>query len=455
LRAQKNRRKQLWKRRNISSVGVIGAGLAGCEAAIVLARSGVSVTLYEMRPEKPTRAHATGLPAELVCSNSLKSQELPSAQALLKAELDILKSPLLDCARTAAVRAGSALAVDRLAFSTAVLAEIKKNPLIDVQIKELDGPPPGHDGIILATGPLSSDAITGWLTSAFPSSSCYFYDAIAPIVAAGSLDAAQIFFGNRWKPELDDYCNCPFTEEEYRRFYEALIAATTTPARDFEEERFFEACLPIEVIAHRGYQAMAFGPLKPVGFRDPETGRMPFAVLQLRRENSAGESYSMVACQTRLTIGEQQRVFRMIPGLENAEFLRLGSCHRNTYIDSPSLLAPDLSFKALPGIFCAGQLCGNEGYVESIATGHCAALFAQDKIRGYRLEPIPDTTALGSLVKYVTSSETKPFTPSSFHFGLLPGFGPQTRKKIPKKQKHELLCKRALEDLKNWARQPG
>jgi len=404
-----------------------------------------------MRPTKTTPAHATALPAELVCSNSLKSQELPSAQALLKAELDLLGSPLLSCARSASVRAGSALAVDRKRFSEAVATAVRENRLISFVTQEIVEPPVGHDAVVIATGPLSSDSITAWMTKTFSGESCFFYDAIAPIIAAESIDMATAFFGNRWKPESDDYCNCPFTEEEYRRFYEGLVSAQKTPSRDFERERFFEACLPIEVIAQRGYQAMSFGPLKPIGFRNPATGRMPYAVLQLRRETEGGESLSMVACQTRLTIGEQMRVFRLIPGLQNAEFLRYGSCHRNTYLDSPSLLSSDLSFRSYPSLYCSGQLCGNEGYVESIATGHCASLSILKKLMGKSLEPLPPTTALGSLVKYVTGSENRPFTPTGFHFGLLPPLESQGRKRIPKKQKHEMLCARALDDLKRWA----
>ncbi len=446
-KAQWKPRNRLSKRLEIESIGIIGAGLAGCEAALVLAKKDMRVVLYEMRPEKSTPAHTTDLPAELVCSNSFKSNELPAAQALLKAELDLLGSPLLACARFASVRAGSALAVDRKEFSAAVLNEIRKTPLISVAIGEVDRPPGDHQAFIVATGPLSSDAITGWIAQTFSASSCYFYDAIAPIVSADSIDGNRLFFGNRWKPDTDDYCNCPFTEEEYKRFYEALVTAQKTPPRGFEEERFFEACLPIEVIAGRGYRAMSFGPLKPVGFRDPRTGRMPYAVLQLRRENGEGTCYGMVACQTRLTISEQKRVFRMVPGLENAEFQRFGSCHRNTYIDSPALLSQDLSFKAMPLVFCAGQLCGNEGYVESIATGHCAALFALKKVRSKPVEPIPSTTAIGSLVRHITGSERKPFTPTSFHFGLLPSL----EGKIPKRQKHDLLCRRALDDFKKWA----
>jgi methylenetetrahydrofolate--tRNA-(uracil-5-)-methyltransferase len=408
-----------------------------------------------MRPATTTPAHKTGLPAELVCSNSLKSQELPSAQGLLKAELDLLASPLLSCARSASVKAGSALAVDRTLFSEAVAAALRANPCISLVTQEIKEPPAGHDALIIATGPLSSDSITQWLKKTFRTDSCYFYDAIAPIVSAESIDMTRAFFGSRWKPESDDYCNCPFTEEEYKQFYEALVSAQKTRSRDFEEERFFEACLPIEVIAERGYLAMSFGPLKPIGFRNPATGRMPFAVLQLRRENESGASLSMVACQTRLTMAEQSRVFRLIPGLQNAEFLRHGSCHRNTYIDSPLLLSPDLSFSSRPSVHCCGQLCGNEGYVESIATGHCAALNILKKLRGEPVEPMPATTALGSLVGYVTGSQNRPYTPTGFHFGLLPSLAQAVRKKVPKKEKHGLLCARALDDLRIWMGSPA
>ena len=433
------------------SVGVIGAGLAGCEAALVLAKNGISVTLYEMRPHTTTPAHATALPAELVCSNSLKSQELPAAQALLKAELDLWSSPLLQCARLCSVRAGSALAVDRRAFSFEVLKRIGSHENIVMKPGEIGEPPRSHDAIIIATGPLTSEAMVSWLTTTFSTQSCYFYDAIAPVIAADSIDMDKAFFANRWEENSDDYCNCPFTEQQYKCFFDALASAQTTPARDFEQEHFFEACLPIEIIAKRGYEAMAFGPMKPIGLFNPHgTQKHAFAVLQLRRENSNGDSFSMVAFQTRLTIGEQKRVFRLIPGLESAEFVRYGSCHRNTYLDSPTLLSPDLSFMKMPHVFCAGQLCGNEGYVESIATGHYAALCAIDKVTNAKTAPLPQTSAIGSLIHYVVSSDKKPFSPSSFHFGLLPALDPGLRRKIPKKQKHEMFCTRAIADMKQW-----
>ena len=436
------------------SVGIIGAGLAGCEAALALAGRGVDVTLYEMRPAVNTTAHTSALPAELVCSNSFKSQELPAALALLKEELALLNSPLLSCAKKSSIPAGKALAVDRRAFSENVLNELHARPGIIMKTGEIRQPPPGHDFVILATGPLTSAPLAEWLKKTFSAASLYFYDAIAPIVSRESLDLQKTFFGSRWRPGENDYCNCPFTREEYERFYDALVSAETIPLHAGEEELFFEACLPLEIIAGRGQLAMAYGPLKPVGFADPRTGKRPFALCQLRREDAAGNSFSLVACQTRLTQAEQKRVFRMIPGLEGAEFLRFGSCHRNTYMDSPKLLSQDLSFKSMPSLYLAGQLCGNEGYVESIATGHLAALFAFAKVHKKTIGCPPETTAVGSLVRYVTGSQSKPFAPTGFHFGLLPGLTANSRR-LPKKEKQMLLCNRALEDLKGWIRMAG
>ena len=436
------------------SVGIIGAGLAGCEAALELSGRGVDVTLYEMRPAVNTPAHTTSLPAELVCSNSFKSQELPAAMALLKEELALLNSLLLSCAKKTSIPGGKALAVDRRVFSETVLNELHARPGITMKIGEISQPPAGHDFVILATGPLTSAPMAEWLKKTFSAASLYFYDAIAPIVSRESLDLQKAFFGSRWRPGENDYCNCPFTREEYERFYNALVSAETAPMHAGEEERFFEACLPLEIIAGRGPLAMAYGPLKPVGFADPRTGKRPFALCQLRREDAAGNSFSLVACQTRLTQAEQKRVFRMVPGLEAAEFLRFGSCHRNTYMDSPKLLSHDLSFKSMPSLFLAGQLCGNEGYVESIATGHLAALFVLAKIQKNNIEYPPETTALGSLVRYVTGSQLRPFAPTGFHFGLLPVL-PGNSRKLPKKERQMLLCNRALEDLKGWINMAG
>ena len=434
---------------NSPFVEIIGAGLAGCEAALVLSRSGIGVELVEMRPEKTTPAHTTGLPAELVCSNSLKSQELPSNQALLKQELHILDSPLLRCATESSVPAGKALAVDRLQFSRKIQDALESRPNIRIQRREAFQPG-GAPYSIIAAGPLASEALVNWLTSTFPSDALHFYDAIAPIVSLDSIDTDIAFFASRRHPESPDYLNCPFTEEEYGRFYDALIIADRAASRDFEQAAYFEACLPLEVIAKRGKQSLAFGPLKPVGFIDPRTGKRPYAVCQLRRETRDGDGFGMVACQTRLIIAGQNQVFRLIPGLGNARFLRWGSCHRNTYMDSPRLLAADLSFKGRPEIFLAGQLCGNEGYVESITTGHLAALFVLDRIQDKAASPPPVTTACGGLLRHVIASEIRPFTPSNFHFGLLPFLEETLGKKIGKAQKHELLCKRAIDDFKQW-----
>jgi methylenetetrahydrofolate--tRNA-(uracil-5-)-methyltransferase len=434
----------------MSKVAIIGAGLAGCEAALVLARHGISVSLFEARPHKMTPAHSTDFPAELVCSNSFKSQELPSGHGQLKAELTMLASPLLVAARKNAVPAGSALAVDRDNFSQSVAECISAEPLITFIRQEVIKPPEDHDLCIITAGPLASEGLCNWLTSEFSSVSLNFYDAIAPIIAADSIDRSIAFFASRWKTGEGDYLNCPFSEEEYRTFFDALTEADKVVARNFENEKFFEACLPVEEIASRGYQALTFGPLRPIGIDDPRTGRWPYALCQLRKENLAGESFNMVGFQTRLTIPEQKRIFRMIPGLANAEFLRFGSIHRNTFMDSPRLLAGDLSFKSKPDLFLAGQLCGNEGYTESIATGHLAALFASMRLRGTPLCPPPEVTALGALLNHVTSSPVEPFSPSNVHFGLFPSLDQGNRKRIGKKEKKELLCKRAGSALEEW-----
>jgi methylenetetrahydrofolate--tRNA-(uracil-5-)-methyltransferase len=433
-----------------NSVAVIGAGIAGAEAALVLARQGIAVDLFEMRPDRMTPAHSTALPAELICSNSLKSQTLPGAHGLLKEELSILGSPLLALARAHAVPAGSALAVDRLKFSNAVLEKISATHGITFIRKELSSPPEGYAACIIAAGPLVSDALALWLQQEFSAASLNFYDAIAPIVSFDSVDMTIAFFASRNEEGSGDYLNCPFTEEEYRIFLAALREADRTVARSFENARFFEACLPVEVMAERGDLALAYGPLKPIGITDPKTGRWPFAVCQLRRETESGESYNMVGFQTRLTIPEQRRVFRLIPGLANAEFLRHGSIHRNTYLDSPRLLSADLSFKVRPDLFLAGQLCGNEGYTESIATGHLAALFLGARLRSINLPAPPRETALGSMLNHVTASKEPSFTPSNIHFGLLPPM-PDNSKRIRKRANREMMCERALASMREWA----
>jgi methylenetetrahydrofolate--tRNA-(uracil-5-)-methyltransferase len=432
------------------SVAVIGAGLAGAEAALVSARSGAAVDLFEMRPLRMTPAHTTGLPAELVCSNSFKSRKLNSAHGVLKKELEVLQSPLMQAAQRTAVAAGSALAVDRRRFSEIVADSIRTCPRIKFIRKEIAALPEGYGAVIIAAGPLVSEPLTQWLTSLTSASSLHFYDAIAPIVSFDSVNLSAAFFAGRHEGEGDDYLNCPFSEGEYRLFYDALRQADRTAARSFEDERYFEACLPIEVMAERGYRALAFGPLKPVGLVDPRTRLRPFAVCQLRRENEGGTSYNMVGFQTRMTVPAQKIVFRMIPGLENAEFLRFGSIHRNTYLDSPRLLAPDLSFRSMPAVFLAGQLCGSEGYTESVATGHLAALFAAAKAGGKTITPPPRESALGSLLHHVIASPVIPFMPSNVHFGLFPPL-PDNAGRIRKKLSRDLLAERAIAHVTAWA----
>lgn len=430
---------------------VIGAGLAGSEAALVLAGNGIEVDLFEMRPLRMTPAHQTDLPAELVCSNSFKSSKPANAHGVLKEELRELCSPLLEVARASTVAAGSALAVDREKFSRAVADRIGCDSRITFIRREIAEPPPGYPVCIVAAGPLASDALTQWLGTACSASALHFYDAIAPIVSFDSVDLTTAFFASRHEKDGGDYLNCPFTEKDYYAFLGALREADRVTARLFEEERFFEACLPVEVLAQRGDLALAFGPLKPIGLIDPRTNRRPFAVCQLRRENEAGESYNMVGFQTRLTIPEQRSVFAMIPGLGRAEFLRYGSIHRNTYLDSPRLLASDLSFRFRSSLFLAGQLCGSEGYTESIATGHAAALFAAARLKDEGIAPLPRETALGALVHHVTGSRTVPFTPSNIHFGLFPALA-DNAKRIRKRANRELLYERAIEKLREWRR---
>ncbi|MFP4013960.1 MAG: methylenetetrahydrofolate--tRNA-(uracil(54)-C(5))-methyltransferase (FADH(2)-oxidizing) TrmFO [Chitinispirillaceae bacterium] len=438
------------------SVSIIGAGLAGSEAALTLARFGIRVKLYEARPLWSSPAHLTSMPAELVCSNSFKARDIPSAHGLLKAELRLLNSPLIDAAEETSVPAGGALAVDRNLFSHKVLELIEKEPLIELLRAECDSPPRDSPLCIVAAGPLASQKLVSWMSREFASVNLHFYDAIAPIIDTDSIDMSVAFHASRRESGVGDYINCPFTEEEYKAFYDALREADRTVARSFEHAKFFEACLPIEVMAQRGYNCLAFGPLRPIGLTDPRTGRRPFAVCQLRKENVSGESYNMVGFQTRLTIPEQQRVFRMIPGLADAKFLRFGSIHRNTYLDSPKLLNADLSFRKYPHIFLAGQICGNEGYTESVATGHMAALFAAARLGASEVAPVPRETALGALLRHVTSSEEEPFTPTNVHFGLIPPLDSgKIRKREGKKRKKELLCERALEKFEEWLREVG
>lgn len=403
-----------------------------------------------MRPHVMTPAHKTDLPAELVCSNSLKSDQLPTAHGLLKAELSLLRSPLLTVAQNTRVPAGTALAVDREMFSQQVQKLLHDESNITLINEEISSPPPEHTYCIIAAGPLASDSLSQWLMKAFSKESLYFYDAIAPIIAAESIDMEKAFYASRWDKGGADYCNCPFTKEEYTRFYQELTTAEVVKTRDFENEKYFEACLPVEVVAGRGFDALAYGSLRPVGLFNPGTGKRSYAVCQLRKENIDAISLNMVGFQTRMTIGEQKRVFRMIPGLEQADFLRYGSIHRNTYLNSPSLLTRKLSFKSNDKLFLAGQLCGSEGYSESIATGHLAALSVYASINKLDSDYIPDTTACGSLLNHVIMSDEKTFSPSNINYGL---FVPLTQfggKKIRKREKQERLSERAICDMKSW-----
>lgn len=396
-------------------VTVIGAGLAGCEAALQSARFGVPVRLYEMRPHTKTPAHQTGDVAELVCSNSLKSEEVENAHGLLKAELNTYGSLLLKCAENARVPGGKALVVDRKIFSLAIEKELDRAgvQLIREEIKKIP------DGItIIATGPLTSPAMAEALITLLGARRLFFYDAIAPIVAAESLDMEKLFSGSRYG-KGDDYLNSPLTEQEYNLLVNELARAETYPGHPFENIPFFEGCLPVEELAKRDRLALAFGPLKPVGLIDPRQGIMPFAVLQLRRENREGTMFNLVGFQTRLKRPEQERVLRLIPGLKNARFLRFGSIHRNTFLNSPEILLPTLQTRLRPDLFIAGQLCGVEGYVESIATGLLAGINAARLALNKPPITLSPATILGALVKYITTPNEN-FQPMNANFGLLP-----------------------------------
>jgi len=432
-------------------IAIVGAGLAGSEAALVIARSGASVDLFEMRPNVFTPAHKTDKPAELVCSNSLKSDELPCAHAILKYELMLMKSPLLSIAYKTRVAAASAVAVDRELFSDAVASEIKSFPNITYTIHECDKPPlDGYDFTIIATGPLTSEPMAQYLVSNLGAQRFNFYDAIAPIISADSVDMSVAFFADRWNKGGGDYLNCPFEKEQYAKFYDALISADCVKARDFEDARFFEACLPIEVAARRGRDALRFSMMKPVGIVNPENGKQYFAVCQLRKENAGASAFNMVGFQTRMTVSQQKAVFGLIPGLENAEFLRFGSIHRNSYIDSPNILSADLSLKNSPRLFIAGQLCGNEGYTESIATGHFAALAVLSKMKdGAPIEIPSGKTAIGALLKHVTRS-TQKFVPSNINFSLFDEVEPDV--KLKRENRKEYFRRRAQDEFEIYAK---
>ncbi|MFB3813556.1 MAG: methylenetetrahydrofolate--tRNA-(uracil(54)-C(5))-methyltransferase (FADH(2)-oxidizing) TrmFO [Terriglobales bacterium] len=442
------------------TVKVIGAGLAGSEAAWQCARRGVAVDLYEMRPVRSTPAHQSDRFAELVCSNSLKSDTENTAPWLLKEEMRRAGSLLMECARRAAVPAGHALAVDREVFSAAVTEALAREPLVTVRREEVTRLDEHEGTTIVATGPLTSDALSREIARLAPVSAqnrganlgyppphLYFYDSISPIVEADSIDMSRVYLAARYDKGTADYINCPMTKEEYDRFYDALVAAESVEQREWEKLNYFEGCLPIEEIARRGRDTLRFGPMKPVGLRDPRTGRQPWAVVQLRQENLRADSYNMVGFQNHLKYGEQQRVFRLVPGLENARFLRYGQIHRNTYINSPALLRATLQMKAYPQVLFAGQISGVEGYVESIATGLMAGIHAAALAQGQ--EPIvpPRASAFGSLVHYITHADARNFQPANITFDLLP---PLEIRVCDRKERHRRQCERALGKFAGW-----
>ncbi len=419
--------------------------MAGCEAAWQIARAGVPVLLYEMKPGKYSPAHESPLFAELICSNSLKAMRVESAAGLLKEEMRRFGSLLMECADRSAVPAGGALAVDRGEFSRLATEQIRAHPLITVVSEEVCSLP--EKGItVVATGPLTSDALARDI-SALCGGCLSFYDAAAPIVTAESVDMGLAFTASRYdKGEDDDYINCPMNKEEYERFYEALLAAERAPVHDFDmrDPKVYEACMPVEVMAQRGKDTLRFGPLKPVGLRDPRTGRRPWAVVQLRKENRAGSLYNLVGFQTNLKFGEQKRVFGLIPALHSADFMRYGVMHRNTFLDSPRLLNAGYQMRKNPELFFAGQITGVEGYMESASSGILAGLNAVRRLRGENPLFLPGVTMMGALAGYISDETVKRFQPMGANFGVLPPIKPHIR---DKKERYAALSRRALEQL--------
>ncbi len=427
-------------------VKIIGGGLAGSEAAWQLLRRGIPVRLYEMRPLKMTAAHKTGLLGELVCSNSLRSADILSAPGLLKEELRLAGSLIMEAALESRVPAGSAMAVDRQLFAEYITERLGSHPLFELVHEEI-GEIPDDGIVIVSTGPLTSRAFSEALKGILEGEYLYFYDAIAPIVDADGIDYSIVFRASRYGKGGDDYLNCPMNEEEYNRFYDALISADRVRAREFEDEKFFEGCMPIEVMAERGRDTLRYGPMKPVGLRDPRTGKEPHAVVQLRLENRQGSSYNMVGFQTRLKWPEQDRVFRLIPGLRDVEFLRYGSIHRNTFINGPRFLSETLSLKNNPDLYIGGQLTGVEGYIESTATGLLAGINIWRRLTGRPPAIPPKETAHGGLLRHVTSSSPEGFQPSNINFGLIP---PPEERIRDKREKKEYIVRRALQRWKEY-----
>jgi methylenetetrahydrofolate--tRNA-(uracil-5-)-methyltransferase len=461
-----------------SRVTIVGGGLAGAEAAWQVASRGVPVALYEMRPVRPTPVHKTDGLAELVCSNSFRGDKLDNAVGLLKAEMRRLSSLVMQAADEARVPAGAALAVDRERFSHAVTAAVSSHPLVTIGREEVTSIPSGTGGpVIIATGPLTSDALSASIAALVGSSHLYFYDAISPIVLAESIDMTKVYRASRWSRSLrnwdtqtsgdagpggsvsvplpacgaddgqGDYLNCPFTRDEYERFYAALMAAEKAGIHEFDQPKFFEGCLPIEVMASRGVDTLRFGPMKPVGLPDPRTGREPYAVVQLRQDNIAGDHFSLVGFQTQMKWGAQADVLRLIPGLEQAELVRFGMIHRNTYVNSPTVLRDTWQTRMRDDLLFAGQMSGVEGYVESAASGLMAGRNAAAIALGEAPATLPRTTALGALAYYVSHADPKHYVPSNIAFGLIPPF---ERRIKSKKDRNLAISERALADLDRW-----
>jgi methylenetetrahydrofolate--tRNA-(uracil-5-)-methyltransferase len=428
-------------------VKIIGGGLAGCEAAWQIARRNIPVTLFEMRPKNPSPAHRTGELAELVCSNSLKSTRTDRAGGLLKEELGMCHSLLLEAANQSAVPGGSALCVDRIQFARAITEIIEKSPLIEIVRDEVPSIPEVGP-VIIASGPLTSDSLASSVSQVLGSDRLYFYDAIAPTVEADSIDWERVFIQDRYQDAADSaYVNCPLDKEQYESLLHDLREADPLKPHEFEDGKYFEACMPIEELASRGDRTLAYGSWRPTGLTDPKTGRRPHAVIQLRPENRAATAYSMVGFQTRLRFPDQERIFRTIPGLGEAKFERLGTIHRNTYINSPVCLDRYQRARDRADLYFAGQLAGVEGYVESIASGLMAGIYAATMLQGKTIEPPPSTTMVGAILARLSDPEITPFTPVNAQFGLLPPLPDQPRKKDLKRK---AFAERALKDMTDW-----
>lgn len=429
----------------MNNVNIYGAGLAGSEAAWQAARHGAHVTLYEMKPHKKSPAHHANTFAELVCSNSLRSAELTNGVGLLKEELFRMGSIIMESAKKTQVAAGGALAVDRTLFSEYITEKLRSNPEIEIVEREMTEIP--EDEItVVATGPLTSDALAVVIADLIGGDSLYFYDAAAPIVDAATIDMSKAFYATRYDKGTPDYINCPMTEEEYKAFYRALISAEAAELHEFERGeklKVFEGCMPVEVMAARGEDTLRFGPMKPVGIKNPETGEEYYAIVQLRRENEEGTMFNLVGFQTHLKFPEQRRVFRMIPGLENAEFLRYGVMHRNTFMNSPSLLSADYSLRKNPNIYFAGQMTGVEGYIESAASGFVAGTNASLKAAGREPFIFPEEMMIGAMARYVACGDKTQFQPMNANFGVMPPLG--FKVKGGKRVRNEALSKRALD----------